>query len=71
VRRLGVRAFALLLAAEFAHPASAAELAVEVRGLRSDAGEVRVGLFDTPRTFATDAGKIAEIVLARVAEAES
>ncbi len=44
-------------------PAAAAELAVEVRGLRSDAGEVRVGLFDTPKTFATDEGKIAEIVL--------
>lgn len=42
---------------------SAAELAVEVRGLRSDQGEVRVGLFDAPRTFATDEGKIAEIVL--------
>ncbi|MEK7244980.1 MAG: DUF2141 domain-containing protein [Pseudomonadota bacterium] len=63
MRRLGVRAFVLLLAPAFAHPAIAAELAVEVRGLRSDAGEVRVGLFDTPRTFATDDGKIAEIVL--------
>jgi uncharacterized protein (DUF2141 family) len=42
---------------------AAAELAVEVRGLRSDKGEVRVGLFDTPKTFATDEGKIAEIVL--------
>jgi uncharacterized protein (DUF2141 family) len=62
VRRLGV--FALLLAAAFAQPASAAELAVEVRNLRSDAGAVRVGLFNTPQTFATDAGKIVEIVLA-------
>lgn len=43
--------------------ASAADLTVEVRDLRSDQGEVRVGLFNDPRTFATDAGKIAEIVL--------
>ena len=63
MRRLGVRVFALLVAVEFAHPASAAELAVEVRGLRADAGEVRVGLFDNPKTFASDEGKIAEIVL--------
>ena len=42
---------------------AAAELAVEVRGLRADAGEVRVGLFDNPKTFASDEGKIAEIVL--------
>lgn len=41
----------------------AADLAVEVLNLRSDRGEVRVGLFDDARTFATDAGKIAEIVL--------
>ena len=63
MRRLGVRVFALLVAVEFAHPASAAELAVEVRGLHADAGEVRVGLFDNPKTFASDEGKIAEIVL--------
>lgn len=54
-------AAAVLLAAPV--PAMAGELAVEVRGLRSEAGEVRVGLFDTPHTFATDEGKIAEIVL--------
>jgi uncharacterized protein (DUF2141 family) len=41
----------------------AADLTVEVLNLRSDQGEVRVGLFDNPRTFATDEGKIAEIVL--------
>jgi uncharacterized protein (DUF2141 family) len=57
VTRLSLVAF--LLAA----PAAAADLAVEVRDLRSDQGEVRVGLFDNPTTFATDAGKIAEIVL--------
>jgi uncharacterized protein (DUF2141 family) len=43
--------------------ATAADLAVEVLNLRSDQGEVRVGLFNDARTFATDAGKIAEIVL--------
>jgi len=52
---------ALLLAAPIA--ATAADLTVEVRGLRSDQGEVRVGLFNDARTFATDDGKIAEIVL--------
>ena len=55
--------FALVVLAFLADAAAAAELAVEVRGLRSDAGEVRVGLFDRPETFATDQGKIAEIVL--------
>ncbi len=51
----------VLLAA--AMPADAADLAVEVRDLRSDAGEVRVGLFDVPATFATDDGKIGELIL--------
>ncbi len=56
---------AALVLAALAHAAaaSAADLAVEVQGLRSDQGEVRVGLFDTPATFATDEGKVAEIVL--------
>jgi len=65
VARFLFAARALAAAVFLAAPASAAatELAVEVRGLRSDAGEVRVGLFDAPKTFATDEGKIAEIVL--------
>ncbi len=60
----GARAFAV--AALLATPTwtSAADLAVEVRSLRSDQGHIRVGLFAVPETFATDAGKIAEIVLA-------
>ncbi len=41
----------------------AADLAVEAIDLRADAGEVRVGLFDNPATFATDAGKIGELIL--------
>jgi uncharacterized protein (DUF2141 family) len=63
VARLPLVAF---LIAAWAFSARAAELAVEVRDVRSDRGEVRVGLFDTPATFATDAGKIAEIVLTPV-----
>ncbi|MSO85012.1 MAG: DUF2141 domain-containing protein [Rhodospirillales bacterium] len=59
----GARAFAV--AALLATPASAraADLAVEVRALRSDQGNIRVGLFASPETFATDAGKIAEIAI--------
>ncbi len=53
----------LAVAVLVAAPVTAADLAVEVRDLRSDRGEVRVGLFDRPETFATDQGKIAEIVL--------
>lgn len=52
---------AVLVAAAMA--ADAADLAVEVRDLRSDSGEVRVGLFDVPATFATDDGKIGELIL--------
>jgi len=44
-------------------PAAAADLVVEVVDLRSDGGEVRVGLFDVPATFATDDGKIGELIL--------
>ncbi len=57
--RLALAALVLLVPARV----WAADLAVEVLNLRSDRGEVRVGLFDDPRTFATDEGKIAEIVL--------
>lgn len=63
MRRLGGRACALLLAATVAYPAGAADLAVEVQGVRSDQGNIRIGLFANPETFATDAGKIAEIVI--------
>jgi uncharacterized protein (DUF2141 family) len=52
-----------LLLAGAAQAATAADLAVEVQAVRSDRGHVRVGLFANPETFATDAGKIAEIVL--------
>lgn len=44
-------------------PVHAADLAVEVRELCSDSGEVRVGLFDVPATFASDDGKIGELIL--------
>lgn len=62
IREATRRALAVLL---LLVPARAwpAELAVEVQGLRSDQGEVRVGLFDTPESFATHKGKVAEIVL--------
>lgn len=56
-------ALAALVLATLARTATGADLAVEVRDLRSDQGEIRVGLFDRPETFATDQGKIAEIVL--------
>lgn len=56
---------ALFLAAAIlaAADARAADLSVEIRNLRSDSGEVRVGLFDVPATFATDDGKIGELIL--------
>ena len=57
---LGFLAARAMLAAADSH---AAELAVEIKGLRSDGGEVRVGLFDDPAAFATDAGKIGELIL--------
>ncbi len=61
--RFGRRGCALILAVALAYPASAADLAVEVQGVRSDQGNIRVGLFTDPETFATDQGKIAEIVI--------
>ena len=52
---------AVLFAA--AVPVRAADLVVEIVDLRSDSGQVRVALFDTPATFPTDHGKIGELIL--------
>lgn len=43
----------------FALPASAADLTVEVQGLRSNGGVVHFGLYDKPGAFPDDEGRIA------------
>ncbi len=43
----------------FAMPASAADLTVEVQGLRSNGGAVHFGLYDKPGAFPDDDGRIA------------
>ncbi len=56
-------AFLAALVFATAPPVRAAELTVETVDLRSDSGEVRVGLFNNPATFATDDGKIGKLIL--------
>jgi len=46
-----VGGFLLLAAIVFAAPTQAADLTVEVRGLKSSEGQVHLGLYDSPETF--------------------
>ena len=60
IRALAAAGLVLLLAAA---PAAAADLKVEVTGLRSDKGKVRVALFRTPEDFPKEEGLFREAVV--------
>ncbi|NQV82464.1 MAG: DUF2141 domain-containing protein [Rhodospirillales bacterium] len=56
----GLRVFVLIAALALMLPGvlSAAELTVEVLGVRSNAGLVHFGLYDNPESFPTDDGRM-------------
>lgn len=55
-----MRTAVLFMLAVAAWPASAAELAIRVTGLRSGAGDVHYGVYADPRQFPEPAGRVAK-----------
>ncbi len=58
------RAVVLAVLAVAAWPAGAADLAIDVTGLRSGAGDVRYGVYAEPRHFPKPEGRIAKGLVA-------